>query len=649
MMHRTALRGRHRSKRAREITTMRLFVRLLLLSGLLLLGSACATPIGVARIDTQSVYRSLTANVLSSGRPSASTEQVLVRTGLAQQFQNDPEATLAALRGTGVGLSRDRLFALAELSFVRAEDIQKPEYYLAAAVYAYAFLFPTDETKHDIALNPIDPRLRLAADLYNLGLTLGLSTPKRDRVLLEAGTKPLPFGTLTLAIDPEQFLWGGYQMSGFIPVAEFKLRGLRNRYRQPGVGAPLAAELRPVESGPAADSARQRIPPRIKVPVTAFARLENVPEGIAMGRVLGRLELYPADQATSVDVTTQSVPLESEPSAALAYFLEGAPVWRTELSGFLAANRRPFPKGLLMLHPYRRGRVPVVLIHGTVSSPARWADMVNELQNDPVLREHIQFWLFIYNTSNPILLSANELREELRQTIAEIDPANQDPTLRNLVLVGHSQGGLLARLMVTDSGTRFWDAACNVPLEQLEMTPATRALLEKTMYFAPLPNVTRVVFIATPHRGSFRVTTFVQSLVWRLVTLPSTVVQGLAEVAQSNPNVSCVQFRSVIPTAVDNMRPGHRFVRTLAASPIAQGVVTHSIIAVRGEGAITSGNDGVVAYESAHLDGVASEKVVRSSHSTQSEPDTIQEMRRILRTYVSGTAGTPGTQVEQSR
>ena len=168
---------------------MRLFVRLLLLSGLLLLVSACATPIGVARVDTQSVYRSLTASVLSTGQPSAATEQVLVRTGLAQQFQNDPEATLAALRGTGVGLSRDRLFALAELSFVHAEDIQKPEYYLAAAVYAYAFLFPTDGTERDLSLNPIDPRLRLAADLYNLGLTLGLSTPKRDRVLLEAGTQ----------------------------------------------------------------------------------------------------------------------------------------------------------------------------------------------------------------------------------------------------------------------------------------------------------------------------------------------------------------------------------------------------------------------------------------------------------------------------
>lgn len=170
----------------------------------------------MTRVNTQSVYRSLTASVLSTGRPSAETEQVLVRTGLEKQFQNDPETTLAALRGTGEGLSRDHLFALAELSFVQAEDSHKPEYYLAAAIYAYAFLFPTGELARGVSLNPTAPRLRLAADLYNLGLTLGLSTPERDRVLLEAGTQPLPFGSLTLAIDPEQFLWGGYRMSGFI-------------------------------------------------------------------------------------------------------------------------------------------------------------------------------------------------------------------------------------------------------------------------------------------------------------------------------------------------------------------------------------------------------------------------------------------------
>jgi hypothetical protein len=176
-------------------------------------------------------------------------------------------------------------------------------------------------------------------------------------------------------------------------------------------------------------------------PEAALAALRGTGVVLSLDRLFaveGRLELYTADQATSVDVATQTVPLELEPSATLVYLLEGAPVWGTEISGFLSANRRPFAEGLAMLHPYRHGRVPVVLMHGTASSPARWADMLNELQNDPVLRGHLQFWLFTYNTSNPILLSASELREALRKTIAEIDPDGQDPALRNLVLLGHS-------------------------------------------------------------------------------------------------------------------------------------------------------------------------------------------------------------------
>ena len=205
--------------------------------------------------------------------------------------------------------------------------------------------------------------------------------------------------------------------------------------------------------------------------MTAFVRIENVEEGIASGTVRGRIELYPADEATSVEVGGLKVPLELEPTATLAYQLEGAPVWDTEIAGFLHAQRPVFGDGLGMLHPYRPGRIPVVFIHGTASSPARWAEMVNELDNDPVLRERVQFWLFNYNTSNPIVVSARQLRDALRSAVTELDPDGRDPALHRMVLIGHSQGGLLARLMVTDSGTRFWDNVSKVPLSELKVTP----------------------------------------------------------------------------------------------------------------------------------------------------------------------------------
>jgi hypothetical protein len=85
-----------------------------------------------------------------------------------------------------------------------------------------------------------------------------------------------------------------------------------------------------------------------------------------------------------------------------------------------------------------------------------------------------------------------------------------------------------------------------------------------------------------------------------------------------------------MPTSVDNMAPDSPFDQALNSLPIAPGVVAHSIISVKGDGPFETGNDGVVAYRSAHIDGVESELVVRSPHSCQANPHTIEEVRRIL-------------------
>jgi pimeloyl-ACP methyl ester carboxylesterase len=603
--------------------------------GVLVLASACATPIGVSRGDTQAIYRDLTASVLSTGQPSSPTRRLLLRRGLSERFEKDPEELLAELRGSGANLTDDDNYALAELSFAYAEKSHKREYYLAAAVYAYAFLVPPDRGPE---LNVVDPRIRLSADLYNLGLVFGLSTLGGNEVLLTPGERPLPWGTLELETDPAEFLWSGFRMTRFVPVTEFEVRGLRNRYRQAGVGAPLAAELTPTGDGPDAQAARKRIPPRIKVAVTAFVRIENVDEGIASGNVKGRLELYTADQAVMVDLGGRRVSLELDPTATLAYMLEGAPIWDTEIGNFLSPTREVFGDGLAMLHPYRPGQIPVVLVHGTASSPARWAEMLNELQNDPVLRDRVQFWLFTYNTSNPILLSARNLRDALTSAVHDLDPEGRDPALHDMVLIGHSQGGLLVRLMVTDSQNRFWSNVSKEPLSELKMSPDIRELLQTSMFFEPLPFVKRVVFICTPHRGSFRATGFVLDIVRRLVTLPIKIVKGAADVVTQNEAYISPEARQGIrkmPTAVDNMSPNSPFAKTLSASPIASDVTVNSIVAVQGDGPLTSLSDGVVRYDSAHLDGIGTEKIVRSSHSTQAEPDTIEEVRRILREQVA--------------
>lgn len=611
------------------------FVRIpaMALLTLCILAAGCATPVGVRHLDPKQVQRTLTANVLSSNEVSAPTAQILNRAGLGEQFRSKPAEVLAALhQGLPTASETDRLFALAELSFAHASQKGPKGYYLASALYAFAFLFPTQGRP---APDQSDPRMRVALDLYNRGIAQAFTAADRSRVLMEEGVYRLPFGEITITTKPDEFRYGYYRLVEFVPAAELDVRGLRNRYRWPGIGAPLAAALEPVAG--VHIPANFRVPPTLKVAVTAFLRPEGLDEGLRTGHLKGRLELYTVGEATAVTVNGHTVPLEYELSSALAYTLEGSRSYDFELKGLLsgdfllASDKTRFHDGLFFMAPYRPGRIPVVLVHGTASSPARWAELLNELQNDPTLWGRYQFWLYTYNTGNPILYSAGILAESLNRVVADLDPEGKDPALRKMVVIGHSQGGLLTKLTTVDSGTRFWDNAIAVPFEQLEASPETKEILRRSMFYKPSPAVKRVVFIATPHGGSFVAGGWVGRLVGKLISLPFHLLDPLKEVITLNPRA--VAFRNVkeIPRSTDQMDPESPFVRTLASMQVATGISAHSIIAVKNPDAPKEKwTDGVVNYSSAHIDGAASELVVHSGHSTQSEPETIEEVRRIL-------------------
>ncbi len=595
-----------------------------------LFASGCATPVGVSRLDEKAAHRNLNANVLSSGKPSAYSTQILERTALSQRYKKEPEAVLAELNsGLGKPDERDRLFALSELSFACAEKSQNQSYFLASAAYAYAFLFPANPAD---APGPYDPRLRLAVDLYNRGIALGLATRDGKEVDLSERQLSLPFGSLSLAADPAGFDYAGNHLTKFVSLSDLKVRGLRNTYRKAGIGAALSARVAPAPNNPGS----RGISSTAKVPITAFVRFDNPRRAMNDGQLHGTVELYDENRTTAVQVGPYSVPLESDPSAALAYRLEGSPVWDSEIAGFrrgdfasLGIVTSEDSSGLFVLHPYHPHMIPVVLVHGTASSPARWAEMANELLGDPAIGSRYQIWGFTYNSGNPIALSSMRLRESLTAFRKDIDPEGKDPALDQMVVIGHSQGGLLTKMTVVDSGTRFWDSFSKVPFDKADLEPETRDLLARALFIKPLPFVKRVIFIATPHRGSFLASNPIAKFANKFINLPGGLVKATVEVGKlREPSMLGTPF--TIPTALDNMDASNPFLKTLASLPIAAGVQVNSIIAVKGTGPFEDGNDGVVEYKSAHIEGVESELVVRSGHSTQATPKTIEEVRRIL-------------------
>jgi len=142
-------------------------------------------------------------------------------------------------------------------------------------------------------------------------------------------------------------------------------------------------------------------------------------------------------------------------------------------------------------------------VHGTASSPGRWAEMINELGNDRRIGPRVQFWLFTYDTGNPIGFSAAILRSSLIDLVKNLDPEGKDPALRDMVVMGHSQGGLLTKMMALDSGDTMWKLASDTPLDDLDLDPEQRERVRSIAFFKPVPSVKRLIFLSTPHRGSY--------------------------------------------------------------------------------------------------------------------------------------------------
>lgn len=617
---------------------------------LLVLG--CKTPVGVSFEDPRRVHRELTSNVLTSGKPSERSLQFLQRAGLREAYEKDPAGTLATIHaGLGARGDQRRLFALTELSFDYGNRSRRVEYFGASVVYAYALLFPEGDEE---LLDPSDPRYRLAFDLYNRGLTEGFPRGEGDEVAVEGGKVALPFGSLDVAFDEAELLWAGHRLGPFLSAADLGVRGLANRYRVPGIGAPLSA-LVGREVGPVPVEA-ERLLPGLRTPVTGLLRIDDPRAALRSGALRGRLELVTPAEGLTVEIDGRQVPIEYETTAPFAATLADSAFWDFELRGFFRGAFRPFTaaataatqvvstavvgtqpveletedEGLLFLAPYRRGKIPLVLVHGTASSPGRWADLVNELANERAVWERYQIWLFLYNTGNPVAYSGGLLRKAVSDAVADLDPDGTDTALRSMVVMGHSQGGLLTKMTVVESGNSFWSLLSDRPIDELELSAPVRDALQRSLFVTPLPFVKRVVFLCTPHRGSYLASFSIAGLLTDLIALPTNLTQISTELLLGNQDKLTSRSLTRLPTSLDNMTPGNPFLQALASLPVAPSVAAHSIIAVKGNGPLESESDGVVRYESAHIEGVESELVVKSSHSAQANPATIQEVRRIL-------------------
>jgi len=349
------------------------------------------------------------------------------------------------------------------------------------------------------------------------------------------------------------------------------------------------------------------------------------------------LEFYDPLRVSSVTVQDINVPLACDKSAAIARVLSTTN--RTYVQNFLQPDfLKPDEKGLFMIEPYQQGKIPVVFIHGLLSDRLTWANLINEIQACPELIDRYQIWGFEYPTGEPFLKSAAMLRRQLEELRYHIDPSETDEALLHAVLVGHSMGGLISKMQITESKNIVWKSISTKNFEEIVFEPELRKQFADAVFFEPSPMVSRVVYIGTPHEGSEVARRTIGRLASLLVREPANVRLAHRELILDNPNAFSREFSRRVPTSIDLLDPNSPLLLAIDRLPVEPRVETHSIIGY-GRWMLGSGDsDGIVPVSSAQDASAISENKVLEKHAKLTkDPSAIDEVMCILNAHSATT------------
>jgi len=484
----------------------------------------------------------------------------------------------------------------------------------------------------------MDNYFDLGVSIYNRATArLAQAThPLHEPLRLEG---PLPQKTIYI-IQPAHGNEAAQYAPGYFDelhyAAEIDVEGLEPRHVLPGLGGAMVGVKDNQEDW---EQGLNRFPPEgIVRGVTAVLTQKRLTFDLSLKPhfpqvVTVDLSLEDADISEGAKVHDALLPLNADPTATLATLLSRTELPEYGLRGMLSPDELSDRKRVYLLERYQPDAIPVLMIHGLMSSPYTWRGVVNDLASDRDLSRQYQVWHYLYPTGVPFVTSAAVLRQELDAIRQEFDPEGDDLASNNMIVMGHSMGGLIAKSLVRDSGDDLWNAAFRVPIDELNGEPEHIEHLRQVFYWKANPAIKRLVFIATPHGGSDMANSPLGSLGLGMIN-QSDELEELAEITLAqNPASTFVEDETgrPVPKSIDLLRPGNLFLVAIDKMWQDVDVPFHSIIGDRGKDEpIDETSDGVVAYTSSHLPYAESELVVPAGHNAHEHPAAIGEIRRIL-------------------
>ncbi len=571
---------------------------------------------------------------------SERTHQLLQRFGLIESYERDPAETLTKLRDfAAADEDNELMFAVGELSYIEGKKAEREgassvalHHFGITMMNSYQYLFSPEL---DSVRNPYDPQFRSACDLYNEALEDTLR-------LLCAENKLRPGQSYTIKTPERSFTidtvargkWPAEEFERYEFVSDFKVETLHNRHVTYGLGVPLLAVRRP-KSGQ--NEREKYYPEGLSYAVTALLRCTDIDRKPGEAPQHCVLEFFDPLSHNQVQLANHWAPLETDLTTPLAYYLDSPQFRRRNKAteGLLNPAKSQEVRGLYMLEPYDPDRIPVVMVHGLWSSPLTWMDMFNDLRSFPQIRERYQFWFYMYPSGQPFWVSATQMRKDLAEMRDAFDPQRRDPMMNQMVLVGHSMGGLVSKMQTIDSDKDFWNIVSDKPVEELQGSEEAKAKLASALFFKPNNSIRRVVTIATPHRGSEFANDYTRWLARKVIRLPSFAINTGTQLAVSNPGFFKDTKMLTVSNAIDSLAPDSPIFPVMLRAHRAPDVKYHNVVGMIDEkslfGRISHKGDGIVEYESSHLEDAASEIIVQADHtSIQTNSQTILEVRRIL-------------------
>jgi pimeloyl-ACP methyl ester carboxylesterase len=366
----------------------------------------------------------------------------------------------------------------------------------------------------------------------------------------------------------------------------------------------------------------------LSVSATAAPSLSASVEEILSPQTPMNVELYNPYHSKTAQINSQTYTLTANYSVPYGLWLSDHQLGKAGYFTLLNREENLRMPHVFMLEPYQPNKKIIVMIHGLASSPETWVSLTNNIMGDQKPRDHYQVWQVFYSTNMPIFESRFQINALLKQAFAQVQP--NTPSAQDAVLIGHSMGGIISRLLVSDVDI----SAQAIPLMNYEQNTQLQRnpIIRERFVFKPLQPISRAIFIAAPHRGTEYADRWFTNLAKKLVVLPLSFLDDV-NIKIPNSNNSSI---GLIKSGPADLSEKSRFMLLTKQILPSKTIPYHSIIGNQSKTTLVEQmSDGIVPYQSSHLEGAVSEKIISGGHSIHESPDAILELRRILREHLN--------------